>query len=213
MSRIRVLVVDDHALFRRGLVSLLNEQPDIEVVGDAGDAYEALRLAQELRPDVVLMDVNMPGEGGISATEALLRRVPSARVLMLTVSDADADLLAALKAGAHGYLLKEATPEEVIQAIRMTYQGKSVLSPEMVSRLVAHVRSGLSFAHHPLQALSPREQEILRLVAQGYTNAEIAQALVISENTVKTHLRRMMRKLGVTSRAELAALAARAGLS
>ncbi len=212
MSKIRVLVVDDHALFRRGLVSLLNEQPDIEVVGDAGEAQEALRLAQELRPDVVLMDVNMPGEGGISATEALLRRVPSARVLMLTVSDADADLLAALKAGAHGYLLKEATPEEVIQAIRLTYQGKSVLSPEMVGRLIAHVRSGTALAQNPLKDLSAREQEILRLVAQGYTNAEIAQALVISENTVKTHLRRMMRKLGVTSRAELAALAARAGL-
>ncbi len=211
MPAIRVLVVDDHALFRQGLVSFLNEQPDIQVVGDAGNAREAVQLAKALRPDIVLMDVNMPGEGGISATEAIMRYVPTARVLMLTVSDTDADLLAALRAGAHGYLLKDATPEEVLKGIRLTYEGKSVLSPEVAARLVTHVREG-TLHPQPLAGLSPREREILRLVAQGYTNAEIARALVISENTVKTHLRRMMRKVGAANRAELAALAAKAGL-
>ncbi len=211
MRTIRVLVVDDHALFRQGLVSFLNEQPDIEVVGAAGDAATALALARELRPDIVLMDVNMPGEGGISATEAIHRAVPQTRILMLTVSDADADLLAALRAGAHGYLLKDATPEEVLQGIRLTYQGKAVLSPEVAARLVTHVREG-TLNTQPLAHLSPREREVLRLVARGYTNAEIARALIISENTVKTHLRRIMRKVGATNRAELAALAAKAGL-
>lgn len=212
MRKIRVLVVDDHALFRQGMASFLNEQPDIEVVGTAGTAAEALTLAQSTRPHVILMDVHMPGEGGISATQAILRCVPDARVLMLTVSDADADLLEALKAGASGYLLKGASPEEVIRGIRLTYEGKSVLSPEMTARVVSFVREG-AVARETLPGLSPREREVLRLVAKGYTNAEIARALVISENTVKTHLRRMMEKLGVSNRAQLTALAVRCGLT
>ncbi len=211
MRKIRVLVVDDHALFRQGMASFLNEQPDIEVVGTASTAAEALALAQSTRPHVILMDVHMPGEGGISATQAILHCVPDARVLMLTVSDADADLLEALKAGASGYLLKGASPEEVIRGVRLTYEGKSVLSPEMTARLVTYVREG-AITRETLPGLSPREREVLRLVAKGYTNAEIARALVISENTVKTHLRRMMEKLGVTNRAQLAALAVRCGL-
>lgn len=212
MAVIRVLVVDDHALFRQGLVSFLNEQPDIEVVGAAGDAASAVTLAREVRPDIVLMDVNLPEEGGIEATRRILRMLPQVRVLMLTVSSADADLLEALRAGAHGYLLKSATPDEVLRGIRLAYQGQTLLSPEVAAKLVAHVRQGTLEEAHPLEGLSPREREILRLVAQGYTNAEIARLLVISENTVKTHLRRIMRKVGAANRAELAALAAKAGL-
>ncbi len=212
MRKIRVLVVDDHALFRQGMVSFLDDQPDIEVVGAAGTGHDAILLAERLRPDVVLMDVHMPGEGGISATEAILRRIPSARILILTVSDADTDLLDALKAGAHGYLLKGASPEDVVRGIHLTYEGKSILSPEMTARLVTYVKQG-AFEQEVLPSLSPREREVLHLVAQGYTNAEIARALVISENTVKTHLRRIMEKLGVSNRAQLAALAARSGLT
>ncbi len=212
MKKIRVLVVDDHALFRQGMVSFLNDQEGIEVVGSAGTAQEAVVLAERLRPDVVLMDLHMPGEGGISATEEILRRVPEARVLVLTVSDNDSDLLNALRSGAHGYLLKGANPEDVIEGIRLTYEGKSILSPEVTTRVVSYIREGVS-PQEGLSILSPRERDILRLVAKGYTNAEIARALVISENTVKTHLRRIMEKLNVQNRAQLAAIAARAGLT
>ncbi len=212
MRNIRVLIVDDHALFRQGMASFLNEQPDIQVVATASTGQEAVGHAQRLRPDVILMDINMPGEGGISATEAILRHVPNARVLILTVSEDDRDLLDALRAGAVGYLLKSATPDEVVQAIRFAYEGKSVVSPEMTSRLITYVREG-RVQQEPVPTLSPRERQVLQLVARGYTNAEIARALVISENTVKTHLRRIMEKLGVHNRAQLAALAAQYGLS
>lgn len=211
MKKVRVLIVDDHALFRQGMVSFLNDQPGIEVVGSAGTGHDAVTLAERLRPDVVLMDVHMPGEGGISATEAILRRVPDTRVLILTVSDADADLMEALRAGAHGYLLKGSSPEEVVRGIHLTSEGKSILSPEMTARLVSYVRGGAPESG-ALSTLSAREREVLRLVAQGYTNAKIARALLISENTVKTHLRRIMEKVGVNNRAQLAALAARNGL-
>lgn len=210
-AKIRVLVVDDHALFRQGVVSFLNEQPDLEVVGAAGNGAEAVALAQRLRPDVVLMDVHMPGEGGISATAAILRQVPETRVLVLTVSDGDADLFAALEAGARGYLLKNASPDEVLRGIRLVYAGQALLSPEMTARLLPHLRSP-RILETALPPLTPRERDVLRLVAEGYTNAAIAQALLISENTVKTHLRRLMQKLGVENRTQLVTYALEYGL-
>ena len=206
-DRIRVLVVDDHALFRQGVVRLLQEQPDFKVVGEAGDGREAIYLAQQNRPHVVLLDVHMPGGSGIDAVRAL-KQTTASHVLMLSISDKDRDLMAALAAGADGYMLKSAEPDELCRAIRHIASGYGVLAPELTARVMQAAASG----RHSSVSLSAREQEVLHHLAAGETTSQIAAALFISENTVKTHVRRILKKLDVANRTEAVARAAVLGL-
>lgn len=203
---IRVLVADDHALFRRGLNMILESEGGIDVVADAEDGVEAVDKAIELAPDVVLMDVRMPRLSGIEAATRIRDAVPSAKILMLTVSDEEEDLYEAIKAGANGYLLKEISIEEVADAIRAVIQGQSLISPSMASKLLQEFNTLSKHAddkqspHAP--RLTERELEVLQLVAQGLSNRKIADKLYISENTVKNHVRNMLEKLHVHSRME-----------
>lgn len=213
MRPIRVLIADDHPLFRRGLVGLLEEAAEIEVVGEATSGPQAVELAQQVQPDVVLMDVILPG-GGVEATRAIRQHVPHAKVLMLTVSEADEDLFGAIEAGANGYLLKEIEPEELIQAVRQVHAGQAILSPAVAVKVLQRMRREPEQppgAAEPL-SLTPREEEVIRLLAQGLTNQEIAQRLVVAESTVKTHIRNILQKTGTRNRAEIVAWAVRTGL-
>ncbi|MEX2658330.1 MAG: response regulator transcription factor [Acidimicrobiales bacterium] len=204
---IRVLVVDDHALFRRGICQVLLGEEGIEVVGEGDDGEAAIAMADELAPDVVLMDVRMPNMSGIEATRRLAEALPSARILMLTVSDEEDDLYEAIKAGAAGYLLKEISIEEVADAVRAVVQGQTLISPSMASKLIVEFaslsrRSEESQARVPAPRLTERELEVLKLVAQGLTNRDIGVQLFISENTVKNHVRNILEKLHLHSRME-----------
>jgi len=204
MEPMRVLIADDHTLFRRGLASLLGETTDFIVVGEVSNGPEAVRLAVERRPDVVLMDVYMPGGGGVEAVRHLRAVLPDVPVLMLTVSENDADLLEAIRAGARGYLLKNAEPEELYTALRQVSAGRAVLDASLTDQVFRRLATPGPGADTPL---SSREIEILQLVAEGRTNREIAAQLYISENTVKTHLARIFEKLKTTTRNEAVALA------
>jgi two-component system NarL family response regulator len=210
---IRVLVVDDHALFRRGLEMVLAQEPDIEVVGEAADGTEAATMAVDMAPDIVLMDVRMPRRGGIDATSAIKEAVPSAKIVMLTISDEEADLYDAIKAGAMGYLLKEISIDEVASAIRAVYNGQSLISPSMASKLLTEFASMIKKADDrpqlPTPRLTDREMEVLRLVAKGMNNRDIAKQLFISENTVKNHIRNILEKLQLHSRMEAVVYAVR----
>lgn len=209
---IRVLVVDDHTLFRRGLVALLATESDLDVVGEAADAGEATRRAGELQPDVILLDNHLPGVTGIAALAGLKEAAPGARVLMLTVSEDEADLSAALRAGAQGYVLKTIDGDVLAQAIRRTARGESVVSPEMTGKLVQALRSitgsaapaGAAAPADQLATLSPREREILEHIARGASNKAIARSLDIAETTVKIHVQHILRKLGLSSRVQAA---------
>lgn len=205
---IRLLVVDDHALFRKGLVGLLSERSDFQIVGEAASGQAAAQLCHQAQPDVILMDIHMPGENGIETVRAL-KQNENVQILMLTISDKDEDLLAALDAGADGYLLKNAEPEELFRAIHHIAAGQGVLSPAITARVM---QAAARQHQEKANLISPREQEILQLVAQGAKTAEIAAGLVISENTVKTHIQRVMRKLGAANRAAAVALATQMGL-
>jgi len=209
---IRVLVVDDHALFRRGLQMVLEQEPDIDVVGEAGDGTEAVDRAAETMPDIVLMDVRMPRRGGIDACSAIKEIVPSAKIIMLTISDEEGDLYDAIKAGAMGYLLKEISIEEVASSIRAVYGGQSLISPSMASKLIsefASMRRGDERASVPAPRLTDRELEVLKLVAKGLANRDIGKQLYISENTVKNHIRNILEKLQLHSRIQAVAYALR----
>jgi two-component system NarL family response regulator len=210
---IRVLICDDHALFRRGLVMVLESEAGVEVVGEAEDGDEAIRRAEELAPDVVLMDVRMPRVTGIEATRAIAAVDPSAKILMLTVSDEEDDLYDAVKAGATGYLLKEISIEEVADAIRAVVSGQSLISPSMASKLLTEFTNLARKADEkqavPTPRLTDRELEVLKLVAQGMSNREIAGELYISENTVKNHVRNILEKLHLHSRMEAVVYAVR----
>ena len=228
-KKIRILVVDDHTLFRRGLTALLQRDPQFEVVGDAGDAGEAQRRAQALRPDLILLDNHLPGVNGVDALPALIEAMPGVRVLMLTVSEDERDLAAALRAGACGYLLKTIEGDALAAAIRSAMRGESVVAPEMTGKLVAAYRDAATPPGAPassppsasaaaptapasrLAALSPREQEILRGIARGQGNKEIARTLGIAETTVKIHVQHILRKLGVSSRVHAAVIASEHG--
>jgi DNA-binding NarL/FixJ family response regulator len=210
---IRVMICDDHALFRRGLAMVLESEPGMVVVGEAEDGDDAIRRAEELRPDVVLMDVRMPRVGGIDATRAILATAPGTRVLMLTVSDDEDDLYDAVKAGATGYLLKEISIDEVASAIRAVVSGQSLISPSMASKLLSEFTNLARKAEErqaaPTPRLTDRELEVLRLVAQGMSNRAIAGELFISENTVKNHVRNILEKLHLHSRMEAVVYAVR----
>jgi DNA-binding NarL/FixJ family response regulator len=210
---IRVLVVDDHALFRRGLQMVLGSEDDIEVVGEASDGAEAISVATETTPDIVLMDVRMPRRGGIDATTAIKGAVPSSKIIMLTISDEEADLYDAIKAGAMGYLLKEISIEEVASAVRAVHNGQSLISPSMASKLLTEFASMIKKTDDrqqvPTPRLTDREMEVLKLVAKGLNNRDIAKQLFISENTVKNHIRNILEKLQLHSRMEAVVYAVR----
>jgi DNA-binding NarL/FixJ family response regulator len=210
---IRVLIVDDHALFRRGLEMVLEQEPDIEVVGEASDGAEALTKAVDTTPDIVLLDVRMPKRGGIDACTAIKDAVPSTKIIMLTISDEEADLYDAIKAGAMGYLLKEISIEEVASAIRAVHGGQSLISPSMASKLLTEfasmIKRGDERQQVPAPRLTDREMEVLRLVAKGMNNRDIAKELFISENTVKNHIRNILEKLQLHSRMEAVVYAVR----
>ena len=209
----RVLVVDDHALFRRGLQMVLAQEQDIDVVGEAADGSEALEMALEMVPDVILMDVRMPRRGGIEACSAIKAVIPSVRIVMLTISDEEGDLFEAVKAGASGYLLKEIPIDEVATAIRAVAGGQSLLSPLMASKLLSEfatmARRGKEAEQVPLPRLTERELEVLKLVARGLNNRDLAKELFISENTVKNHVRNILEKLQLHSRMEAVVYAVR----
>jgi two-component system NarL family response regulator len=210
---IRVLIADDQALFRRGLYVVLGTEDHIEVVAEAENGAEAIARAEDLVPDVVLMDVRMPRVNGIEAARQIRELCPSTKILMLTVSDEEDDLYEAIKAGANGYLLKEISVEEVAEAIRAVVQGQSLISPSMASKLLNEFNSLAKKAEerqqYPAPALTSRELEVLKLVAKGMSNREIAEELFISENTVKNHVRNILEKLHLHSRMEAVIYAVR----
>ncbi len=204
MTAIRLLIVDDHPIMRDGLRGVFSDDPGFEVVGEAGDGAEAVRLAQRVEADVILMDLRMPTMGGVEAITRLRELGHPARVLILTTYDTDRDVLPAIKAGATGYLLKDAPRDELIRAVRAAHAGQSVLSPSATSRSTS-ISRGLS-------ASGPRKIEVLRLVADGATNQVAARQLLVSETTIKTHLLHIYTKLGVRDRASAVATAYKRGL-
>ncbi|MGH9301441.1 MAG: response regulator [Acidimicrobiales bacterium] len=212
VQAVRVLIADDQPLFRRGLYVVLGTEADIEVVGEAEDGNEAIAKTEELAPDVVLMDVRMPKVSGIEATRRIRATSPATRVLMLTVSDDEDDLFEAVKAGASGYLLKEISVEEVAAAIRAVTQGQSLISPSMAAKLLGEFsamaeREQVDRTQVPLPSLTARELDVLRLVARGMANREIAGDLFIAENTVKNHVRNILEKLQLHNRMQAAVYA------
>jgi DNA-binding NarL/FixJ family response regulator len=213
-SKIRVLLVDDHTILRAGLKMMLNAQPDIEVVGEASDGRRAIAEAQRLQPGVILMDITMPEYNGIEATRQVKRLLPDVRVLVLTMHENEEYLFQVLRAGASGYMLKEVADTELISAIRLVNRGSFYLSSSAQSMMVGdylqRVRSGEE--HDSYSELTEREREILKLVAEGYTNNQIAERLFISPKTVDTHRTHVMDKLNLHSRAELVKYAMRRGL-
>jgi DNA-binding NarL/FixJ family response regulator len=207
---IRVLVVDDHAVVREGLRAFLAVQDGIEVAGEAGDGEEALEAAARLDPDVILMDLVMPHLDGVGAMRALRERLSRSRVIVLTSFLDDDKLLPALRAGAAGYLLKDAEPAQLVRAVRAAHAGEALLDPVVAARLVDRLSS--DDEPEPLERLTPREREVLVLIARGLANKRIALELGLSEKTVKAHVGHVLAKLGVTDRTQAAVLAVRAGL-
>jgi two-component system NarL family response regulator len=212
---IRTLIVDDHALFRRGLEIVLVTEPDIEVVGEAGDGAEAVERAGESLPDVVLMDIKMPRSSGIEACRSIKDVAPSARIIILTLSDEEEDLFDAIKAGASGYLLKDIPLDQVAEAVRSVHGGQSLISPSMAGKLLtefaslAKRESDESPREVPAPKLTDREMQVLKLVARGMNNRDIAKELYISDNTVKNHVRNILEKLQIHSRMEAVMVAVR----
>jgi len=210
-DRIRILIADDHGLFRQAVRAILADEPDLELIGEAGDGEEAVKLAIELQPDVVLMDVRMPKLIGIEAARKINADLPTAKIVMLTVSDDDTDLVDAIKAGASGYLLKEVDPTEIATAVRQTYAGHSLLSPAIASKLVTEFAAISKRADERAlrPSLTDRELQVLQLAADGLTNRQIGRRLTISENTVKNHIRNILEKLHLHSRMEAVLYAVR----
>ncbi len=215
LDPIRALIVDDHALFRRGLEMVLESEPDIELVGQASDGEEAIQRAGESLPDVVLMDIRMPRSSGIEACRALKNVAPSAKIVMLTISDEEDDLFDAIRAGASGYLLKDIPLDEVADAVRAVYGGQSLINPSMAAKLLTEFAALARREEEetpqqlPAPRLTDREIEVLRLVARGMNNRDIAKELFISENTVKNHVRNILEKLQIHSRMEAVMVAVR----
>ena len=209
---IRILIADDHAIVRKGIRALLATEADIEVVGEAADGKEAVEKAERLRPDVVLMDLVMPGMDGIEATRRITTRQPEIRILVLTSFAEDEKVFPALKAGALGYLLKDAGPEELVRAIRQVYRGESSLHPAIARKVLQELSRPSEQPPTP-EPLTERELEVLRLIAKGKSNREIAEELVISEATVRTHVSNILGKLQLASRTQAALYALREGIA
>ncbi len=214
---IRVALVDDHPIVRDGLVAVLSDEPDFEVVGTAPTAEDALRLVSAQRPDVMLLDLELPGMGGVEALPELAKASPTTRVIVFTAYDTEERVIGALRAGAKGYLLKGATSEEIAQAIRTVHAGGSHLSTRVAATVVAELRGGRDGSGSPARArvaaaLTTRERQVLRLVADGRTNKEIARELSITERTAKFHVTSLLNKLGADNRAQAAVLAVQRGL-
>lgn len=215
MKAIRVLIVDDHTLFRSGIRLLLQRQKGFEVVGEAGDGLEGVKLAKRLKPEVVLLDLHMPGTGGLEALQLLKEELPQTQVVMLTVSEDAQDLLEALQLGARGYLLKNIETDFLLDSIRRAASGESVMSPQMAVRLAEAVRmpqKSSKAAVAETNKLSPREAEIIVMLAAGASNKEIARKLELAESTVKIHVQGILRKLNLTSRVQAAVFAVEHGL-
>lgn len=214
MDKLRVLVVDDHALFREGLVGILNGQPDIEVVGEASDGLEALVLARTLRPGIILMDMTMPGTDGIEATRLIRQELPETRIVILTVRDEEEKLFEAIKSGAQGYLLKTIRARQLVDMLHAVQNGEAAISPSLAARVMAEFRRLANTApaaaegDAALSVLTPREREVLTLIARGATDREIAAELTVSLYTVKAHVRAVLQKLQVVSRREAARVVA-----
>jgi len=212
---IRTMIVDDHALFRRGLEMVLDEEPDIELVGQASDGTEAVEKAAESLPDVVLMDIRMPRSNGIEACRAMKEAAPSAKIVILTISDEEEDLFEAIRAGASGYLLKDIPLDEVADTVRAVHGGQSLINPSMAGKLLTEFatlakRDDDERAQElPAPRLTEREMQVLKLVARGMNNRDIAKELFISENTVKNHVRNILEKLQIHSRMEAVMVAVR----
>ncbi|WP_245633049.1 response regulator [Luteipulveratus mongoliensis] len=213
---IRVVVIDDYGIYRRGIGTVLELEPDITVVGEAESAEDALPLVRDLKPDVILLDIYLPGESGIAVCQRLKTLSPSSQILMLTASDVDADLVAAIKAGATGYLLKDVGPDELADGIRAVRSGQALLSPSLASvllgefaQLVRNEPAPSAAVPTPMPSLTEREREVLALVARGWSNRTVADELYISENTVKNHMRSILDKLQLGSRMEAAMYAVR----
>lgn len=211
-NNIRILIVDDHRVVRDGLMALLSAEPGMEVIGAAGDGAEAVELAEALKPEVILLDLVMPRMDGVQATLEIRRKNPEARILVLTSFAEDHQVFSAIKAGAMGYLMKDTSSEELIQAIRDTYHNKSALQPEIARKLMRDIQNQGeqdSSEHN----LTEREKEILQEVAQGKTNQEIADKLVLSERTVRTHITNILAKLRLSNRTQAALYALREGIA
>ncbi len=207
---IRVVVVDDHTLFRRGLIRLLCETMELEVVGEASNGKEALDVILNTKPDLVLLDVNMPVMDGVETVKALRSRV-DCRILMLTISKEQSDLIGAIRAGADGYLLKNAEPEELKNAISLVMDNKSIISPEITRQVFQAVSKPLENSSAAIPELTPRELDVLQCLAIGKTTSETSQQLYISKNTVKTHVRKILNKLKASNRTEAVSKAVRYG--
>lgn len=200
---IRVMLVDDHAFWRHGLRQIIDAEPNMTVVGEAGDGDEAIRKCASLKPDVILMDVNMPRVSGVDATREIAQIRPESRIVMLTVSDSDDNLFESLKCGAVGFLTKDVSPDDLIEGINQTMHGEATLSPAIAARVVQFIRrGGPEVAQKPTANLTEREDEILRLIARGARDREIADELFISESTVKKHVQNVLRKLQARNRVE-----------
>jgi len=212
MNPIRILIADDHTLFREGLRALLNSVPDTEVVGEAATGDEAIAQAAELQPDVILMDIQMPGVNGIEATRRILRDNPHVGVIAVTMFEDDASVFAAMRAGARGYVLKGADREEMLRAIRAVARGEALFGPAVAKRLANFFAQSRTVAPKAFPELTEREREVLELIAQGYDNARIARELVISPKTVRNHVSNIFNKLQVVDRAAAIVRAREAGL-
>jgi DNA-binding NarL/FixJ family response regulator len=210
---IRVLIVDDHDLLRAGLSTVLSLDPDIEVVGEAGDGTAAVRMVRDLQPDVVLMDVQMPGGDGITATARISRECAGTRVLVLTTFDLDDYVLGALRAGASGFLLKTTPPRELTAAVRACAAGETTLGPTVIARLVDSYIARPAADLSALGSLTARETDVLKAMARGLSNAEIGAELYLAETTVKTHVARILHKLGVRDRVQAVVIAHDSGLT
>jgi len=215
VNRLRIFLIDDHNLFRSGVKALLARQRDFEVVGEAADGLEGLKRAREMKPDVVLLDLNMPGITGREAVQMLVEELPQTQVLMLTVSEDAEDLIDTLKSGARGYLLKNIDAEFLVDAIRRAARGEAVMSPQMTSKLVQGLQHGgreMTAEVADKDRISPREREILMQLVRGASNKEMARELKLAESTVKIHVQNILRKLNLTSRVQAAVYAVEHGI-